>query len=84
MNRRGFLTGIGALIAAPAVVKFASLMPVRGIIHPIPLIQPIPLDYAELVRVTRQAMLPRLVAQVYRENPLVTLIRNGHFNDGET
>lgn len=33
--RRGFLTGLGSLvIAAPAVVNYASLMPVRGIIMP--------------------------------------------------
>lgn len=32
MNRRGFLGGLGSLLAAPAIVQFASLMPVRGII----------------------------------------------------
>lgn len=37
MNRRGFLTGLGvALFAAPAVVRAASLMPVKGLIVPIP------------------------------------------------
>lgn len=30
-SRRGFITGLAALIAAPAVVKAASLMPVRAI-----------------------------------------------------
>lgn len=35
MNRRGFLTGLGVtLIAAPAIVRAASLMPVRGIVMP--------------------------------------------------
>jgi len=29
MNRRGLLTGLGALIAAPAIVRAGSLMPVR-------------------------------------------------------
>lgn len=29
MNRRGFLTAIGSLIAAPAVVRVTSIMPVR-------------------------------------------------------
>src|SRR5258708_12587535 len=29
MNRRGLLVGLGSLIAAPAVVRAASLMPVR-------------------------------------------------------
>jgi hypothetical protein len=37
MNRRGFLTGIGALIAAPAIVRYGSLMPVRGIIQSVSL-----------------------------------------------
>lgn len=30
MNRRSFLRGAGLLIAAPAIVKVASLMPVRA------------------------------------------------------
>jgi hypothetical protein len=35
MNRRGFLSFLGgSLVAAPAIVKCASLMPVRGIIMP--------------------------------------------------
>jgi Protein of unknown function (DUF1565) len=29
MDRRGFLAGLGALIAAPAIVRASSLMPVR-------------------------------------------------------
>lgn len=33
MNRRSFLCG---LVAAPAIVPFASLMPVRGIIVALP------------------------------------------------
>src|SRR5258708_39807608 len=36
MHRRGFLTFLGTgLIAAPAIVRAASLMPIRGIIMPI-------------------------------------------------
>jgi hypothetical protein len=35
MNRRFFLSGFGALVAAPAIVSLASLMPVRGIVMPI-------------------------------------------------
>lgn len=34
MHRRSFLLGLGSLIAAPAVVQAASLMPVRGVIMP--------------------------------------------------
>jgi hypothetical protein len=29
-SRRGFLLGLGSLLAAPAVVRVSSLMPIRG------------------------------------------------------
>lgn len=29
MNRRGFLTGLTSLIAAPAIIKVAGIMPVK-------------------------------------------------------
>jgi hypothetical protein len=36
MDRRGLLLGLGAsLIAAPAIVRAASMMPVRGIVMPV-------------------------------------------------
>lgn len=41
MNRRGFLLGLGAsLIAAPAIVRAGSLMPVRAIVQPILAVAP--------------------------------------------
>lgn len=33
-SRRSFITGLSALIAAPAIVRVSSLMPVRGIVMP--------------------------------------------------
>jgi hypothetical protein len=33
-SRRAFLSGLGSIIAAPAIVKASSLMPVRGIVMP--------------------------------------------------
>lgn len=30
MNRRGFLTGVAGLLAAPAIVRAGSLMPVKS------------------------------------------------------
>lgn len=30
LSRRGLITGLVSLVAAPAVVRYASLMPVRG------------------------------------------------------
>lgn len=34
-DRRSFITGIASLIAVPAIVRAASLMPVRGIVQDI-------------------------------------------------
>ena len=31
LHRRGFLIGLGALIAAPAIVRITSIMPVRAV-----------------------------------------------------
>ncbi len=33
MSRRGLLIGLGSLIAAPAIVRIESLMPVRAILE---------------------------------------------------
>lgn len=33
-SRRGFLTGLGAILAAPAIVRVASLMPVKALPAP--------------------------------------------------
>jgi len=35
LTRRSLLTGFGAALAAPAIVRASSLMPVRGIIMPV-------------------------------------------------
>jgi hypothetical protein len=32
--RRKFLTGLGAALAAPAIVRYGNLMPVRSVIWP--------------------------------------------------
>lgn len=34
-SRRSFITGLVSLVAAPAIVRAGSLMPVRGMIEPI-------------------------------------------------
>lgn len=33
-SRRSFITGLAAFVAAPAIVRATSLMPVRGIVMP--------------------------------------------------
>lgn len=36
-TRRGFITGMAALVAAPAIVRIESLMPMRSLVPAIPL-----------------------------------------------
>lgn len=33
-SRRGFITGLASLVAAPAIVRVSSLMPVKALIDP--------------------------------------------------
>lgn len=33
LSRRGILTGLISLVAAPAIVRFESIMPVKGFVH---------------------------------------------------
>ena len=72
-SRRSFLTGLGAsLIAAPAVVRFASLMPVRGIVQAV---EPNLVGlYSELCHYTRKAFVPRLFVQIYEPTPLFQML----------
>ncbi len=35
-SRRGFLAGLVSCLAAPAIVRAASLMPVRGLVYALP------------------------------------------------
>lgn len=35
ITRRGLVTGIAALVAAPAIVRVGSIMPVRSVIEPV-------------------------------------------------
>jgi hypothetical protein len=57
MDRRQFFFGVGAAVAAPAVIRKTILMPVKQVI-----IKPI---YNELVYITRKAFIPSLVVQIY-------------------
>lgn len=34
LHRRGLITGLVSLVAAPAIVRVGSLMPVRGLVLP--------------------------------------------------
>ena len=71
LPRRRFLAGIVGLIAAPAIVRVTSIMPVKAMPEQPTLQALMGADlYGEMIRVTRQAFLPRMVAQAYREPPL--------------
>ena len=76
-SRRTFLTGLSAsLIAAPAVVRFASLMPVRGIV------QASPEDIYKLLaqRITdAQAIMRENINTMFYSNPEVVPVRFSGF-----
>ena len=70
-SRRSFITGLISFVAAPAIVRVTSLMPVRGIIMDLA-----PTDllmsksvYEELCDITRRAFVPRLYVQLYDVAP---------------
>lgn len=75
LSRRSFLGGLTAgMIAAPAIVRAASLMPVRASILPLPDLMPYAptifgtwMDYSGTfsVPVIRHAFVPRLRVQAY-------------------
>jgi hypothetical protein len=80
-SRRGFITGLISLVAAPAIVRAGSLMPVKAMdIERLPdfFLNGTPI-YADLVDVTRKAFVPRLFIQlqVYEENPFLQALRYG-------
>jgi hypothetical protein len=59
LRRRGFLTGLAAAFAAPAVIKTAGLlMPVKTP----------PGLYAMLQQTTREAVIPRIYLDMYRQD----------------
>jgi hypothetical protein len=81
LTRRWFLGGLGAgIVSAPAIVRAASLMPVRApklvSVLPMPdLMQYAPGQlYAELAEITRKAFVPRLYAELYRKPSALALL----------
>jgi hypothetical protein len=53
LSRRGLLIGLGAIIAAPAIVRIQNIMPVRNVLLPVR----VPLD--EILRVPYPQMVER-------------------------
>jgi hypothetical protein len=71
LNRRSLITGLISLVAAPAIVRATSIMPIKAL----PTVED--LDtlarkqftdslYGDLTALTRQAFVPRLFVSVYR------------------
>ena len=79
-TRRGFIAGLGSLfIAAPAIVRFASIMPVHAF-DEVPLFgtqfgwQHDDALYSELAAITRRAFMPRIYTQIYKATPMLELL----------
>lgn len=80
-SRRGFLRLLGGALAAPAIVRVASLMPISALAEPfefsgfqtvIPASQLVTKDlYTELTAITPRAFVPRLFVDIYRADPLL-------------
>ena len=71
MNRRGFIRGLVAFVAAPAIVRVTSLMPVRAFIDDGTLMPAYGGIYGELTAVVRRAFIPRVIVQIYTASPLL-------------
>lgn len=89
-SRRGFLGGVTAFLAAPAIVRVASIMPIS--------VQPIAYrwnamfgvvgydgtiyrgdSFAELAAITRRAYIPALVTKMYEASPVLDMLMEDDF-----
>lgn len=89
LSRRGLITGLISLAAAPAIVRASSLMPIKVMEPTLTAEQLFRMRmeaayevtrkslaqslYGELTDITRQAFVPRLFVQVYARSPLLGL-----------
>lgn len=80
LDRRGFLGGLFSAFAAPAIVRAASIMPVKvmptladletELQAEMELVSPVGLN-AELADIVRRAFVPRLYVQIYQASPAI-------------
>ena len=79
-SRRHFLRGLGAIIAAPAIVRVQNIMPVKALSQEFLgaayemewLEEAVPVSsglYDQLCDATRRAFVPRLWVQLYDRTP---------------
>ena len=75
LPRRRFLAGLVGILAAPAVVRAASLMPVR-VIEPI--LTPLrgPVDWGDVVTTTLKYRSKLLAENISNNNALLLYLRN--------
>ena len=86
-SRRGFITGLISLVAAPAIVRVSSLMPVKAMTWR-DVVRAADVEYSiipesiykDLVDITRKAFVPRLYVQLHAQNPLAEALHNGAFD----
>ena len=68
LNRRGFITGVFSAVAAPAIVRVGSLMPVKAMLFTDSGFYSLYPTYSNLYEalqaVTRKAFIPRLIVQM--------------------
>ena len=85
LERRKFLTGLASLIAAPAIVRVSSLMPVRGIVQPLIARTELPQStwrtYNELIAITRRGFIPRLHILHYAANPMLVALQEDFYSE---
>ena len=77
IHRRTFLQGMFSALAAPAIVRAASLMPVKALVPQAELVLPAAFERElsalqnELAAITRRAFVPRLYVDLYRADPIL-------------
>lgn len=92
-TRRGFITGLISLVAAPAIVRASSLMPVK-VLPPDDLLDLLKRRiadveaeafrnirnnlYGELTEITQKSFVPRLMEQVHDQTPILQVLRQHH------
>lgn len=67
LPRRGFLLGLGALVASPAIVRASSLMPIKAQKTPIELFYGRQITFAEYQERIQSPMIAKLVAQIEKD-----------------
>lgn len=70
-SRRSFLTGLaGTIIAAPAIVRAANLMPIKPVVEPMPYLVFGPVDLAEAF----DRGMEQLIAEKFWIDPVVLVM----------